>query len=176
MIPGNSDDPSSVSRHSIFDYRRFARAGSAVARPAEGSDHVPGPDGNAKKPHLTVATVKLQGGSRISKLIGSAVYNDQNEKIGSLNYEGWQPNRHGCCLGWGSRHGQQIGCSSVGSTSPRSGQGPDKDHCAGREQGRPECDAHLHIRWIIQHLSAKKRCPTCGRRLSKRRFEAALAR
>jgi uncharacterized protein YrrD len=38
-----------------------------------------------KNPDLTVATVKLQGGSRISKLIGSAVYNDQNEKIGSLD-------------------------------------------------------------------------------------------
>jgi PRC-barrel domain len=36
-------------------------------------------------PDLTVATVKLQGGSRISKLIGSAVYSDQNEKIGSLD-------------------------------------------------------------------------------------------
>jgi sporulation protein YlmC with PRC-barrel domain len=36
-------------------------------------------------PDLTVATVKLQGGFRISKLIGSAVYNDQNEKVGSLD-------------------------------------------------------------------------------------------
>jgi hypothetical protein len=27
----------------------------------------------------------LQGGQRISKLIGSAVYNDQNEKIGSID-------------------------------------------------------------------------------------------
>jgi PRC-barrel domain len=43
------------------------------------------PTGMPKNPDLTVATVKLQGGSRISKLIGSAVYNDQNEKIGSLD-------------------------------------------------------------------------------------------
>jgi sporulation protein YlmC with PRC-barrel domain len=41
--------------------------------------------GMPKNPDLTVATVKSQGGSRISKLIGSAVYNDQNEKIGSLD-------------------------------------------------------------------------------------------
>ena len=45
----------------------------------------PDPPGMPKNPDLTVATVKLQGGSRISKLIGSAVYNDQNEKIGSLD-------------------------------------------------------------------------------------------
>src|ERR1700733_12307808 len=45
----------------------------------------PEPAGVPTNPDLTVATVKLQGGSRISKLIGSAVYNDQNEKIGSLD-------------------------------------------------------------------------------------------
>jgi hypothetical protein len=43
------------------------------------------PTGVPKNPDLTVASVTLQGGSRISKLIGSAVYNDQNEKIGSLD-------------------------------------------------------------------------------------------
>jgi sporulation protein YlmC with PRC-barrel domain len=36
-------------------------------------------------PNLTVATVKMQNGLRISKLIGSMVYNDQNEKVGSLD-------------------------------------------------------------------------------------------
>ena len=45
----------------------------------------PDPPGMPKNPDLTVATVKLQGGSRVSKLIGSAVYNEQNEKIGSLD-------------------------------------------------------------------------------------------
>jgi hypothetical protein len=43
------------------------------------------PSGAPTNPDLTVATVKLQGGLRISKLIGSAVYNDQNEKIGTLD-------------------------------------------------------------------------------------------
>jgi hypothetical protein len=43
------------------------------------------PSGAPTSPDLTVASVKLQGGFRISKLIGSAVYNDQNEKIGSLD-------------------------------------------------------------------------------------------
>ena len=43
------------------------------------------PGGAPTNSDLTVATVKLRGGLRISKLIGSAVYNDQNEKIGSLD-------------------------------------------------------------------------------------------
>jgi hypothetical protein len=38
-----------------------------------------------KNPDLAVASVTMQGGSRLSKLIGSSVYNDQNEKIGSLD-------------------------------------------------------------------------------------------
>ena len=45
----------------------------------------PEPSGAPKNPDLAVATVKAQGGSRISKLIGSTVYNDQNEKVGSLD-------------------------------------------------------------------------------------------
>jgi hypothetical protein len=45
----------------------------------------PEPSGMPKNPDLTVATVKVQGGFRVSKLIGSAVYNDQNEKVGSLD-------------------------------------------------------------------------------------------
>jgi hypothetical protein len=28
--------------------------------------------------------VKLQGGLRLSKVVGSSVYNDQNEKVGSM--------------------------------------------------------------------------------------------
>lgn len=41
--------------------------------------------GAPTNPDLTVATVKMQGGLRASKLIGSAVYNDQNEKVGSVD-------------------------------------------------------------------------------------------
>jgi hypothetical protein len=43
------------------------------------------PTGAPTSPDLAVALVKLQGGSRVSKLIGSAVYNDQNEKVGSVD-------------------------------------------------------------------------------------------
>lgn len=35
--------------------------------------------------HLVVATVTLKEGWRASKLIGSSVYNDQNQKIGSID-------------------------------------------------------------------------------------------
>jgi len=50
----------------------------AATTPSNPSDAPTNPD-------LTVATVKLQGGLRISKLIGSAVYNDQNQKVGSVD-------------------------------------------------------------------------------------------
>jgi sporulation protein YlmC with PRC-barrel domain len=36
-------------------------------------------------PRLVVATVTMKNGWRASKLIGSAVYNDQNQKIGSVD-------------------------------------------------------------------------------------------
>ena len=45
----------------------------------------PNLSGAPTNPDLTVATVKLQGGLRASKLISSAVYNDQNEKVGSID-------------------------------------------------------------------------------------------
>ncbi len=37
------------------------------------------------QPNLTVATVKLTDGRRASKLIGSGVYNDQDQQIGSID-------------------------------------------------------------------------------------------
>lgn len=55
------------------------------AAPAPAAPVSATPSGVPTNPDLTVATVKLQSGSRISKLIGSAVYNDQNEKIGSID-------------------------------------------------------------------------------------------
>ncbi len=54
-------------------------------QPKQPATTSPEPSGMPKNPDLAVATVKAQGGSRVSKLIGSAVYNDQNEKIGSLD-------------------------------------------------------------------------------------------
>lgn len=63
-----------------------AAGGSVVAQqPSSPTVAAPAPSGVPTSPDLTVATVKLQGGLRASKLIGSAVYNDQNEKIGSVD-------------------------------------------------------------------------------------------
>jgi len=36
-------------------------------------------------PNLAVASVRLEGGVRASKLIGAAVYGDQNERVGSVD-------------------------------------------------------------------------------------------
>ena len=43
------------------------------------------PAGAAANPDLQVASVKMEDAQRVSKLIGSPVYNDQNEKVGSLD-------------------------------------------------------------------------------------------
>ena len=43
------------------------------------------PAGAPTNPNLAVATVTSQGGARVSKLIGSAVYNDQNARVGSID-------------------------------------------------------------------------------------------
>ncbi len=36
-------------------------------------------------PNLAVATVKLENGARVSKILGSAVYTDQNDKVGAVD-------------------------------------------------------------------------------------------
>jgi hypothetical protein len=55
----------------------------------------PNPSGAPVDPDLTEATVKLQGGARISKLIGSTMYNGQNEStVDDLIVK--ESNRIGC--------------------------------------------------------------------------------
>jgi sporulation protein YlmC with PRC-barrel domain len=69
----------------------LAAAGPALAQqtqdPAKdpASTAAPAPSAVPISPDLTVASVKRQGGSRISKLLGSSVFNDQNEKVGTLD-------------------------------------------------------------------------------------------
>jgi sporulation protein YlmC with PRC-barrel domain len=54
---------------------------AASAPAAEKSD-----DGRTvTNPNLTVASVKLENGYRASKVIGAAVYNDQNQQIGTVD-------------------------------------------------------------------------------------------
>jgi len=53
--------------------------------PATASTSAPPASSDAANPKLVVSQVKLDGGWRASKFIGSAVYDDQNEKIGSVD-------------------------------------------------------------------------------------------
>jgi sporulation protein YlmC with PRC-barrel domain len=39
----------------------------------------------ATDPNLAVATVKLEGGYRVSKVLGAAVYNGENQQIGTVD-------------------------------------------------------------------------------------------
>ena len=78
-----------MTRLAFFCVLSLAAAiGSARAQPppsAPAAATAPSPAGTPTDPNLAVATVKLQDGIRLSKLIGSAVYNDQNEKIGTID-------------------------------------------------------------------------------------------
>jgi sporulation protein YlmC with PRC-barrel domain len=56
----------------------------AQQQPSPTAETPPSPASTANLP-LKVATVKLEQGLRASKLIGTAVYNDQNTKIGSVD-------------------------------------------------------------------------------------------
>ena len=48
---------------------------------------VPGPTttGSNASPNLAVATVKLENGTRASKIIAAAVFNDQNQQVGTVD-------------------------------------------------------------------------------------------
>ncbi len=45
----------------------------------------PGAVPSVDNPNLAVASVRLEGGVRASRLIGAAVYGDQNERVGSVD-------------------------------------------------------------------------------------------
>jgi hypothetical protein len=71
-------------RFAILSMMVVATAGPALAQ--QSSPAAPTvATGTPTNPDLAVASVKLQGGLRAGKLIGSAVYNDQNEKVGSVD-------------------------------------------------------------------------------------------
>lgn len=57
-------------------------AAPALAQPTQSGPAVPNTTGSST---LAVATVKLDNGWRASKVIGSAVYNEQNQKVGSVD-------------------------------------------------------------------------------------------
>jgi sporulation protein YlmC with PRC-barrel domain len=77
-------------RSALFGIMLMAAAGSVAAQQSNSTTSSAAtsaavPSGAPATPDLAVASVKLQGGLRISKLLGSSVYNDQNEKIGSVD-------------------------------------------------------------------------------------------
>lgn len=61
-----------------------AQQADQTAAPPAGATP-PGVVATTNNPNLSVASVRLESGVRVSKLIGSAVYSDQNEKIGSVD-------------------------------------------------------------------------------------------
>jgi len=82
-----------MTRSAILGILLMAAVGPAVAQQSSSTNPsatpaapvASDPSGASTTPDLTVASVKLLGGLRISKLVGSSVYNDQNEKIGSVD-------------------------------------------------------------------------------------------
>ncbi len=59
------------------------QADQAAAPPAGAAP--PGVVATTNNPNLAVASVRLESGVRASKLIGSAVYSEQNERIGNVD-------------------------------------------------------------------------------------------
>ncbi len=94
----------------------------------------PNPSGAPDNPDLTVASVKLQGGARISKVIGSTVYNDQNEKVGTVDdlimKDGNRIVIAVISVGRLPGNRQQAGRYPIRSASSRHGQGYHQDQHA----------------------------------------------
>jgi sporulation protein YlmC with PRC-barrel domain len=61
-----------------------AQQADQTAAPPAGNTP-PGVVATTNNPNLAVASVRLENGVRASKLIGSAVYSEQNERIGSVD-------------------------------------------------------------------------------------------
>ena len=62
-----------------------AAPAGATPEVSGGGATLPGVVATTNNPNLAVATVKLERGIRTSKLIGSAVYGDANQQVGTLD-------------------------------------------------------------------------------------------
>jgi sporulation protein YlmC with PRC-barrel domain len=58
---------------------------AALVLAAGGTSFAQQPAGGSRDPKLTVASVRLDNGFRASKIIGSSVYNDQNQEVGTIS-------------------------------------------------------------------------------------------
>ena len=60
-------------------------AAAQQASPPASAAAPPGVVATTNNPNLAVATVKLESGSRLSRIIGSAVHNDAGERVGTVD-------------------------------------------------------------------------------------------
>jgi len=58
---------------------------AALVLAAGGTSFAQQPAAGPSDPKLTVASVRLDNGFRASKIIGSSVYNDQNQEVGTIS-------------------------------------------------------------------------------------------
>ena len=58
---------------------------AASDKPQDQAPPAPPAPAAATDPNLAVATVKLEGGYRASKVVGAAVYNAENQQIGTVD-------------------------------------------------------------------------------------------
>jgi sporulation protein YlmC with PRC-barrel domain len=63
----------------------FALLAVITAFPASAQQPTTPPPSGTGNPNLTIATVKLENGTRLSKIIGSTVYADPNTSIGTVD-------------------------------------------------------------------------------------------
>ena len=83
-------DPEGRAMHprltaTLFAVTLLATPQARADDPAKPSTAPPSTSSAIEEPQLTTATVKLTGGWRASKLIGTAVYDDQSQKIGTVD-------------------------------------------------------------------------------------------
>ena len=78
-----SSPPASQDQGKPADTSNAPAATPAPTTPLQ----VPGPTttGSSPSPNLAVATVKMENGTRASKIIGAAVFNDQNQQVGTVD-------------------------------------------------------------------------------------------
>lgn len=62
-----------------------AQQADQTAAPADAAGSPAGVVATTNNPNLAVASVRLENGIRASKLIGSTVYSEQNERIGMID-------------------------------------------------------------------------------------------
>ena len=79
-IPNHLPETEDVTRTAFYAVLALLAAVPAVAQQTDTA-----PASSTGNPNLAVATVKLENGARLSKIIGSTVYADPNTSIGTVD-------------------------------------------------------------------------------------------